>query len=298
MANSYLGLSLFIYFWTCSSSTVSQSFFWVCLWTFVFRCNQVSVEFWFYFGTWFFSEFGCVGPDTFPRIPPPRALAAAGLPLRGPHPHGLESRWRYPRFWVFWVWFWTYVFRCNQVSVGFWFYFGTWFFQSLVVLDLTHSLGYLHRELSRPRGCPFGGPTPAGSSRGGYILGFEFLGVILDFYFYRAIIVSFGDFFVFHCKPVGVVRCYGTCNFSKYLVPGTCIFYSEFGCVPHNIYWYLLYVFPLHFIATHLFNTYPLSTCPCILQFTGCCLECSLNTGPLNPESVALTTEPWSCEII
>ncbi|EFX70178.1 hypothetical protein DAPPUDRAFT_257479 [Daphnia pulex] len=43
---------------------------------------------------------------------------------------------------------------------------------TLVVLDLTHSLGYLQRELSRPRGCPFGGPTPAGSSRGGDILGF------------------------------------------------------------------------------------------------------------------------------
>ncbi|EFX67518.1 hypothetical protein DAPPUDRAFT_261534 [Daphnia pulex] len=71
---------------------------------------------------------------------------------------------------------------------------------TLVVLDLTHSLGYLHRELSRPRGCPFGGPTPAGSSRGGDILGFG--------------------------------------------------------------------------------------------------IECSLNTGPLNLESVALTTEPWSCEIM
>ncbi|EFX64273.1 hypothetical protein DAPPUDRAFT_266678 [Daphnia pulex] len=44
--------------------------------------------------------------------------------------------------------------------------------RTLVVLDLTHSLGYLHRELSRPRGCPFGGPTPAGSSRSGDILGF------------------------------------------------------------------------------------------------------------------------------
>jgi hypothetical protein len=33
-------------------------------------------------------------------------------------------------------------FRCNQVSVEFWIYFGTYIFQSLVVLDLTH-LGYL-----------------------------------------------------------------------------------------------------------------------------------------------------------
>jgi hypothetical protein len=33
-------------------------------------------------------------------------------------------------------------FRCNQVSVEFWIYFGTYIFQSLVVLDLTQ-LGYL-----------------------------------------------------------------------------------------------------------------------------------------------------------
>ena len=33
-------------------------------------------------------------------------------------------------------------FSCNQVSVEFWIYFGTYIFQSLVVLDLTH-LGYL-----------------------------------------------------------------------------------------------------------------------------------------------------------
>ena len=38
---------------------------------------------------------------------------------------------------------WTYFFfRCNQVSVEFWIYFGTFIFQSLVVLDLTH-VGYL-----------------------------------------------------------------------------------------------------------------------------------------------------------
>ena len=123
-------------------------------------------------------------------------------------------------------------FVATKFRLSFGFILGLGFFQSLVVLELTHSLGYLQRELSRPRGCPFGGPTPAGSSRGGDILGFGFLGVILDFYFFRAIFVSFGDFVVFHCKPVGVVRCFvvvGTCNFSKYLVPGTCIFYSEFG---------------------------------------------------------------------
>jgi hypothetical protein len=29
-----------------------------------FRCNQVSVAFGFIFGTYFYSEFGCVGIDT------------------------------------------------------------------------------------------------------------------------------------------------------------------------------------------------------------------------------------------
>jgi hypothetical protein len=52
-------------------------------------------------------------------------------------------------------------FRCNQVSVEFWIYFGTYIFQSLVVLDLTHPV-YL-----------------------------GILGVIWDLYFLRDILVSF-----------------------------------------------------------------------------------------------------------
>jgi hypothetical protein len=48
-------------------------------------------------------------------------------------------------------------FRCNQVSVEFWIYFGTCIFQSLVELDLTHFLGFFHRELLRLRGCHFVG---------------------------------------------------------------------------------------------------------------------------------------------
>jgi hypothetical protein len=35
---------------------------------FFFRCNQVSVAFGFIFGTYIYSELGCVGIDTFPRI--------------------------------------------------------------------------------------------------------------------------------------------------------------------------------------------------------------------------------------
>jgi hypothetical protein len=44
-----------------------------------------------------------------------------------------------------------------------------------LVFDPKNSLEFLHHELSRPRGCPFGGPTPAGSSRGEGILGFWYL---------------------------------------------------------------------------------------------------------------------------
>jgi hypothetical protein len=43
------------------------------------------------------------------------------------------------------------------------------------MFDPKNSLEFLHHELSRPRGCPFGGPTPAGSSRGEGILGFLYL---------------------------------------------------------------------------------------------------------------------------
>ena len=82
---------------------------------------------WVYFWDLLFSEFGCIGIDTFLRIPPPRG-----------------------RFWVFWVGFWT----CT---------------------------------------------------------------------FFRGLWVPFGDFVVTHCKAVGVVRCFGTRNFSKYLVSGTCV---------------------------------------------------------------------------
>jgi len=77
------------------------------------------------------------------------------------------------------------------------------------------------------------------------------------------ILVSFKDSVVFLCKPVGVVRFFWTCNFSRDLAPGSCVF-SELRCVSLDIYLYLLYLFPLYF--THLFIPYPLSTCPCILQ--------------------------------
>jgi hypothetical protein len=67
-----------------------------------FRCNQVSVELWIYFGTYIYSEFGCVGIDTFPRIPPTRALVAKRA----------DSR-----FWVLWLCFWTCTFfRWTLVS--------------------------------------------------------------------------------------------------------------------------------------------------------------------------------------
>jgi hypothetical protein len=48
-----------------SSSTVSQSVFLVFFFGLgFFRCNQVSVAFGFIFGTYIYSEFGCVGLDT------------------------------------------------------------------------------------------------------------------------------------------------------------------------------------------------------------------------------------------
>jgi hypothetical protein len=154
-------------------------------------------------------------------------------------------------------------FRCNQVSVEFWIYFGTYIFQSLVVLELTQT-GYL-----------------------------GILGVTLDLYFFTWYFGFILGFCLFLYKPVGVIRFFGLVIFLGIWYRGL-VFYSEFGCLPLDIYWYLLYLFPLYF--THLFIPYLLISCPCILHFTCYCLECHLNTGPLNPESVTLTTEPWSCE--
>jgi hypothetical protein len=141
---------------------------------FFFRCNQVSVAFGFIFGTYIYSELGCVGIDTFPRI------------------------------------------RSNASSRG---------------------------------------------QEGGFsVLGVRV--VFLDLYF---ISLNFGFIWglVFLCKLVGVVRIFGLVIFRGIQYRGL-VFYSEFGCVPLYIYWYLLYLFPLYF--THRFIHYLLITCPFILQ--------------------------------
>jgi hypothetical protein len=67
LPNSLLPGTFFsIHLWTFTSSTVSQLVFWIFFVDlFFFRCNQVSVEFGFMFGTYIYSEFGGVGFDTF-----------------------------------------------------------------------------------------------------------------------------------------------------------------------------------------------------------------------------------------
>ena len=62
----------------------------------------------------------------------------------------------------------------NIVKLGF-FFKGLVSLHTFTVFDPKNSLEFLHHELSRPRGCPFGGPTPAGSIRGEGILGFVYL---------------------------------------------------------------------------------------------------------------------------
>jgi hypothetical protein len=51
-------------FMDLSSSTVSQSVFWVCLWTWLLSLQPSIGGIWVYFWDLYFSEFGCVGFET------------------------------------------------------------------------------------------------------------------------------------------------------------------------------------------------------------------------------------------
>ena len=111
--------------------------------------------------------------------------------------------------------------------------------------------------------------------------------------FLRDILVSFKDSVVFLCKPVRVVRFFWTCNFSRDLAPGSCVFFRIKMCFTRH-----LFIFTV-FVPTLLYpSIYPLPVeyLPMYSSIIGYCLECRLNTGPLNLESDALTTAPWSCE--
>ena len=120
--------------------------------------------------------------------------------------------------------------------------------------------------------------------------GFSVLGVMvvfLNLYFFS---LNFGFIWGlgFLCKPVGVVRFFGLVIFRGIQYRGL-VFYSEFGCDPLNIYWYLLYLFPLYF--THLFIHYLLITCPFILQlfFTVLSIVWTLVRWILNPSLYPLS---------
>jgi hypothetical protein len=143
--------------------------------------------------------------------------------------------------------------------VAFGFIFGTYIFQSSVVFHW-HSLGCF--------GCVFG---------------------LVLFSWYLGFILGLCRFL---CKPVGVIRFFWTCNFSRDLVPGICVLFRICMCST----WYLL-IFTV-FVPTLLYpSIYPLPIdyLPVFSSIIGYCLKYRLNTGPLNPESVTLTTEPWSC---
>ncbi len=136
MANSYLGLSLFIHFWTYTSSTVSQSVFWLCLWTYIFRCNHVSVEFWFYFGTWVFFRVWLYWNW---HIPSDTSTASSrgrgGAPSGAPPPRARVAV-EISSVLGFCVWFWTFTF-----IVLFLFHLGTLSFSTVSQLVLYGVLG-------------------------------------------------------------------------------------------------------------------------------------------------------------
>ena len=104
--------------------------------------------------------------------------------------------------------------------MAFGFIFGTYIFQSSVVFHW-HSLGCF--------GCVFG---------------------LVLFSWYLGFILGLCRFL---CKPVGVIRFFWTCNFSRDLVPGICVLFRICMCST----WYLL-IFTV-FVPTLLYpSIYPL----------------------------------------
>ena len=81
--------------------------------------------------------------------------------------------------------------------------------------------------------------------------------------FYVIFWFHFRNLSFFSVSPLGLLGFFGLVIFLGIWYPGL-VFYSEFGCVPLDIYWYLLYLFPLYF--THLFIPYLLITCTFFLQ--------------------------------
>jgi hypothetical protein len=59
--------------------------------------------------------------------------------------------------------------------------------------------------------------------------------------FFRGLWVPFGDFVVTHCKAVGVVRCFRTWDFSKYLLLYILCFIQNLEYVLLDIYCFLFY---------------------------------------------------------
>jgi hypothetical protein len=118
------------------------------------------------------------------------------------------------------------------------------------------------------------------------------IGVILDLYFF---LVELWSHFKTRFSLLARWGCqvFWTCNFSRDLVPGTCVLFRIWMCSTWHLSIFTVFVPTLLYPSIYLL---PINYLHVFSSIIGYCLEYRLNTGPLNLESDALTTEPWSCE--